>query len=220
MLSIGEKYLDYTITGYIGRGGMGTVMLLEKPDGERAALKILHPHLMDDDELVKRFYLEAEVAGRIKCPRVCKVYDIRKVSLGSRDSHAILMEYIEGEGLDSMMENREAFGEEWALHVADGVLEALEEAGITGKVGKEPIGSYTYEKMGGRYKVKLFHMEVTKLQDTWEENYFRKRKLVSPKQAIKKVVPAAVSKIMARHFHENRHLIKKKKKRKSAKKKG
>ena len=83
---------------------------------------------------------------------------------------------------------------DWNLTARDSAAqEALEEAGITGKVSKKPIGSYTYEKMGGRYKVKLFHMEVTKLQETWEENYFRKRKLVTPKQAIKKVVPAAVS---------------------------
>lgn len=62
-------------------------------------------------------------------------------------------------------------------------------------------------------------MEVTKLKDDWDESHFRKRKLVSPKQAIKKVVPAAVSKIMAKYFHENRYLIKKKKGRKKDKKK-
>jgi len=125
MLSIGDKYLDYTVTGYIGRGGMGTVLLLEK-DGEKAALKILHPHLLDDEELVRRFYLEAEVATRIKSDRICRVYDIRQVSLGARDSHGILMEFVEGDALAEMMEQGDAFGEEWALHVADGVLEGLE----------------------------------------------------------------------------------------------
>lgn len=126
MLSIGDTYLDYTVDAYIGRGGMGTVLRLQKPDGECAALKILHPHLFDDEELVKRFYLEAEVAGRIDSPRVCKVFDVRRVSLGRKESHAILMEYVEGESLADMMEYGDAFGEEWALHVADGVLEALE----------------------------------------------------------------------------------------------
>ncbi len=126
MLAIGDRYLDYMVTGYIGRGGMGTVLLLEKPAGEKAALKILHPHLLEDEELVRRFYLEAEVAGRIDCSRVCKVYDIRRVPLGARETHAILMEYVEGEDLSTLMESGEAFGEEWALHVGDGVLEALE----------------------------------------------------------------------------------------------
>jgi hypothetical protein len=62
-------------------------------------------------------------------------------------------------------------------------------------------------------------MEVSKLKDKWDEDDFRKRKLVSPKQAVKKIVPAAVSKIIAKFFHENRHLIKKKKRKSSKKKK-
>lgn len=86
--------------------------------------------------------------------------------------------------------------------------EALEEAGAKGIVHPEAIGTYTYEKMGGRYKVKLYLMEVTKLKKDWEEKAFRKRKLMTPKQAIKKMVPAAVSKILAVYFQENWHLIK------------
>lgn len=110
---------------------------------------------------------------------------------------------------------------EWELSAQDSAAkEALEEAGIKGKIFPEEIGTYTYEKMGGRYKVRLYFMEVTKLKDNWDEKHFRKRKLVSPKQAIKKVVPTAVSKIMANFFHENRHLIKQKKRKSSKKKKG
>ncbi len=109
---------------------------------------------------------------------------------------------------------------DWELSAQDSAAkEALEEAGVKGTVLPDEIGTYTYEKMGGRYKVKLYYMEVSKLKDDWDEKHFRKRKLVTPKQAIKKVVPAAVSKIMASFFHENRHLIKAKKKKKSSGKK-
>ncbi|NQT63058.1 MAG: NUDIX hydrolase [Candidatus Marinimicrobia bacterium] len=109
---------------------------------------------------------------------------------------------------------------DWELSAQESAAkEALEEAGIKGEVLPDEIGTYTYEKLGGSYKVRLYHMEVTKLKNQWDEKHFRKRKLLTPKQAIKKVVPAAVSKIMASFFHENRHLIKKKK-RKSRKKKG
>ena len=108
---------------------------------------------------------------------------------------------------------------DWELTAQESAAkEALEEAGIKGKVFPDEIGTYTYEKMGGQFKVRLYYMEVTKLKDDWDEKHFRKRKLVSPKQAIKKVVPAHVSVIMAKFFNENRHMIKKKKK-KSKKKK-
>ncbi len=110
---------------------------------------------------------------------------------------------------------------EWELSAQESAAkEALEEGGLKGPVLPAEIGTYTYEKNGGRYKVRLYFMNVEKLKEKWDEQSFRKRKLFTPKQAIKKVVPAAVSKIMAEAFHENRHVIKgKKKKRKSAKKK-
>ncbi len=109
---------------------------------------------------------------------------------------------------------------EWDLSAQESAAkEALEEAGVKGVVYPEEIGTYTYEKQGGKYKVRLYFMEVTKLKDKWDEKHFRKRKLLTPKQAIKKVVPAAVSKIMASFFHENRHLIKKKKHKSKKKKK-
>lgn len=97
-------------------------------------------------------------------------------------------------------------------------MEAFEEGGLKGKVLPDQVGTYTYEKNGGRYKVKLYFMEVEKLKDNWDEKSKRKRKVFTPKQAIKKVVPASVSKIMAKALNENRTLIKKKKKK--SKKKG
>jgi len=110
---------------------------------------------------------------------------------------------------------------DWELSAQESAAkEALEEAGIKGEVLPDEIGTYTYEKLGGSYKVRLYYMEVTKLKDKWDEKHFRKRKLLTPKQAIKKVVPAAVSKIMASFFHENRHIIKKKKRKSRKKKKG
>ncbi|MBT4360040.1 MAG: NUDIX hydrolase [Candidatus Marinimicrobia bacterium] len=110
---------------------------------------------------------------------------------------------------------------DWELSAQESAgKEALEEAGIKGEVLPDEIGTYTYEKLGGSYKVRLYYMEVTKLKEKWDEKHFRKRKLLPPKQAIKKVVPAAVSKIMASFFHENRHIIKKKKRKSRKKKKG
>lgn len=109
---------------------------------------------------------------------------------------------------------------DWELTAQESAAkEALEEAGIKGEVLPDEIGTYTYEKMGGSYKVRLYFMKVTKLKDQWDEKHFRKRKLLTPKQAIKKVVPVAVSKIMANFFHENRHLIKKKRNKSKMKKK-
>ncbi len=49
--------------------------------------------------------------------------------------------------------------------------EALEEAGIEGRVIPDPIGSYQYEKWGGVCTAQVFVMAVEKVLDQWEESF-------------------------------------------------
>ena len=53
--------------------------------------------------------------------------------------------------------------------------EALEEAGVKGKILPKRIGKYTYKKWGGKCRVKVFGLEVDNILDTYEED-FRERK--------------------------------------------
>lgn len=62
--------------------------------------------------------------------------------------------------------------------------EALEEAGITGKVGKNPIGSYIYMKrgLGGKSwpcRVDVFPLEVRRERSDWRERSQRTRQWLS-----------------------------------------
>lgn len=61
--------------------------------------------------------------------------------------------------------------------------EALEEAGVRGRVHATPIGEYEYDKWHGTCKVKVFPMEVTEILGQWLESGFRHRKWVSPEEA-------------------------------------
>jgi 8-oxo-dGTP pyrophosphatase MutT (NUDIX family) len=67
--------------------------------------------------------------------------------------------------------------------VASAAKEALEEAGIEGRVSKRPLGSYRYAKWGGTCHVEVFAMRVMTIHDKWEES-FRKREWLSPKAAM------------------------------------
>lgn len=53
--------------------------------------------------------------------------------------------------------------------------EALEEAGITGKVKKKIVGVYKYKKLGDSYSVTVYKMKVKKVNDKWDEKHFRER---------------------------------------------
>ena len=64
--------------------------------------------------------------------------------------------------------------------------EALEEAGVEGRVGNEPLGSYRVEKWGATCTVEVFPMEVTRVlsESEWEERH-RGREWLAPEQARK-----------------------------------
>jgi len=66
---------------------------------------------------------------------------------------------------------------------ASAAKEALEEAGIEGRVSKRPLGSYRYEKWGGVCEVEVYAMRVKTVHDEWDES-FRDREWLSPKSAI------------------------------------
>ncbi len=69
---------------------------------------------------------------------------------------------------------------------ASAAKEALEEAGIEGRVSSEPIGSYQYEKWDGICSVEVFSMAVETVHDSWPESY-RDRHWVGPSDAAARV---------------------------------
>ncbi len=65
--------------------------------------------------------------------------------------------------------------------------EAWEEAGLTGKLQPEPVGSYVYEKAGFTCHVTVFVMQVTGVADDWPERGTRDRRWLNPEQAIDRI---------------------------------
>lgn len=53
--------------------------------------------------------------------------------------------------------------------------EAYEEAGIKGRLLKPMIGTYGFEKWGGRCEVDVYAMKVTRVLDQWPEDSMRQR---------------------------------------------
>lgn len=79
--------------------------------------------------------------------------------------------------------------------------EALEEAGVVGEVGKDPIGSYSYEKRlrSGAVvacEVRVFPLEVKRQQKRWSEKEEREFQWFSPTDAAKAVLEPVLSDII------------------------
>ena len=74
--------------------------------------------------------------------------------------------------------------------------ESWEEAGITGVLYPEPIGSYLYEKMGRTHHVTVFMMDVHEVAMNWPERSYRQRIWVTPKALLTHVEEPALVEVL------------------------
>ena len=81
------------------------------------------------------------------------------------------------------------------------VKEALEEAGIKGKLIPQKLLNYSYKKWGGKCDVEVFGLEVKIILDEWEES-FRARKWVQLNEAEKFVHDPKILELLNNLFNE------------------
>lgn len=66
----------FEVRSLLGKGGMGAVYVAYQPSvGREVALKVLHGHFQNDDELVKRFEREIRLCAQLSHPNVVTVHD-------------------------------------------------------------------------------------------------------------------------------------------------
>jgi serine/threonine protein kinase/Tol biopolymer transport system component len=121
------KLSHYRIVSKIGAGGMGEVYLAEDTKLDRkVALKVLPSEVAANQDRMRRFVLEAKAAAALNHPNIAHIYEIGE----SEGTNFIVMEYIEGETLRSLlthekMEIKRAV--EFAAQVASGLAAAHKE---------------------------------------------------------------------------------------------
>lgn len=106
MIIKGQKINDrYEIIRSIGEGGMANVYLAHDIILKRdVAVKILRGDLANDEKFVRRFQREAISASSLNHPNIVEMYDV-----GEDDGkYFIVMEYIEGKTLKSLIKRRGA----------------------------------------------------------------------------------------------------------------
>jgi hypothetical protein len=66
---------DWTLQRRLGEGGMGVVHLAEDERGRLAALKVLRPHVVGDEEARERLEREVATLSRVESPLVAEIID-------------------------------------------------------------------------------------------------------------------------------------------------
>ena len=130
---IGQTISHYLITEKLGEGGMGVVYKAEDTKlGRPVALKFLAPHLLRDEEGLKRFHREAKAAAKLDHPNICTVYEIDEVD----GKTFIVMAFLEGLPLSKKIADGPLKLNE-ALSVAGQIAEGLEAAHENGVVHRD-----------------------------------------------------------------------------------
>ncbi|MDY0063072.1 MAG: serine/threonine-protein kinase [Myxococcota bacterium] len=191
----------YELVRQIGRGGMGKVYeALHQGTGRKVAVKLLHPHLVEETTVVARFRREARTPARIDDPGVVGVYDVgEEAGIGVY----YVMELVSGRTLLAEKQRRGAFDPASLRELFGSLLRTLERAHQAGVIHRDikPENIYLVELPEGGLQPKLLDFGIAGLlaQDGEEVTQLTSSGMVlgtpafmSPEQAMgQRVGPAA-----------------------------
>ena len=134
-LSVGSMLAGrYEITAPIATGGMGEVWRARDRVLDRTvAAKVLRSEYIGDPNFLARFRNEARHTAALSHPNIASVYDYGETEEGGSRLAFLVMEFVEGQPLVSILHDEGRLPVDWTLHVlgqaADG-LSAAHRAGV------------------------------------------------------------------------------------------
>jgi len=130
----GQTLGVYEIRETLGRGGMGAVYrALDSTLDRYVAVKVLPPHLSENDSFVARFQQEAKALAKLRDPHLIHIY-----AVGEADGlHYFAMELLEGITLAQFIRQRGHLPEKTAVLVLSQVMSGLYKAHEVGMVHRD-----------------------------------------------------------------------------------
>ncbi len=131
---IGSKIGSYEVSALLGQGGMGRVYKAVDTMLQRdVALKVLHPGLTADADLVERFRVEAITLAKLHHPSITELYAL----IREESKFIMVMEFVAGENLDDHIKRNGAITIERTLAVCAQILDAFEYAHSQGVIHRD-----------------------------------------------------------------------------------
>jgi len=167
-LGLGQVVGNYKITAKLGEGGMGVVYLAEHPViGKRVALKVIHPELARNPEVVSRFIMEAKSVNQIGHEHIV---DIGDFGTTAGEEFYFIMEYLQGESLADRLKREVRLSQSRALHVAAQIADALGASHEHGIIHRDlkPENIFLITRRGDPDFVKVLDFGLAKLTQVEE----------------------------------------------------
>src|SRR5437870_2075467 len=128
----------YRLIAPVGTGASATVFMADDVQLQRrVAVKILHPSLAEDAAFLKRFRAEAQAAAALSHPNVMAVYDWGHDGESSTSTPYLVLEYLAGGSLRSMLDRGRQLSPSQALLVGLEAARGLDYAHRRGFVHRD-----------------------------------------------------------------------------------
>lgn len=164
---LGEKIADrYVVDGVLATGGMGVVCLAHHIELEHSvAIKFLRHRFAKNEAVVERFLGEARSLASLRSRHVVRIIDVGQLATGTP---YLVMEYLEGTDLETLLMKEGPLPVERAVDYVLQACEALGEAHAAGIVHRDVKPENLFLAGGGDAApiVKVVDFGIAKRLDT------------------------------------------------------
>lgn len=161
---VGEVVAErYKVLSHLGSGGFGAVYMAKHTKlNNPVALKVLHQHLIQNDEAVQRFEREAEATSKLKHNAIAGVHDVGVLSDGRP---YMVMEYLSGMSLGDIIETEGALPPERVVPLFVECCDALRYAHRKGLLHRDikPDNIFVIRDIDGVEHAKLLDFGLAKM---------------------------------------------------------
>ena len=167
-IAAGTQIGEYVVERRVARGGMGAIYAARHPVlGRPAAIKVIHPELTGDRQLLERFVREAQAVSLIRHPNIVDVFSIGALPDGRT---YFVMDWLDGISLAERLqrEGRLPLAEAaWILDETAGAVAAAHAAGVVHRDLK-PANIFLARRAGAT-EVKVLDFGIAKLSGAARE---------------------------------------------------
>jgi hypothetical protein len=117
-----ERVGPYKVLHRLGAGGMGSVYLALDDEGRALAVKVIHPHVAEDVNGLRRLAREVQAMKRVASPHVAELQD---ADLTGAEPYIATL-YVQGRSLQQVVERHGSLTGEALWTVGAGLVDALD----------------------------------------------------------------------------------------------